>query len=685
VIEALRRLHRWAEGKLATRGARIAASVLALALVAALAWPALSAAQSLAAQRSGILEALGRCSAAERDPSAMQLLERRTVSANGRTYGGPRVVVRPLDLFDEEGAMPASVRDDLSWRLLGDQVPPWLPTALAREPALIVTVALAVLAALLAVTWLGLLLPAIEVGVPVIALGALLWSVGLVAPAQWLACCALGLLLHAFLWRGLRGLLSARRGPVAVASNTVLEGVRTLAAPGFALPAAALLPMLALARGPEDPLYQAIPGFLDWGHTAVFALAAVFVLFFGCATTAFEIRDRQVWSVVTKPVSPAGWMLGKWLGTLALGTAAIVAGTLMLGAGAAYLASQRPVDEQDAADVRNAVLVARAGTKPVYEGLPPDRLREIVDQAIENDAVLKADIANGAVDEATTRRGLAAAKQKEFLEQQRQVGPGDSREFRFPGLGDAVRRGLPVALRYKLHGGGDDEHERFTTMFQYTSGKGAGAWETREWTPGDPYSLRIDPKFVDDDGTFRMRIWNAAFDEATQQPVPNKLTVFVQPDSLEVMVTEATFGANLARAALVDIAKLAFLAALATVAGSVLSYPIAVLLSVGIFAMASLAPFLATSLDNYYVDEKSAWFVRAFHHGVLAIATGVEWALRGFASRSPSDALAQGRVIAVDALAQALAGIGFAWSVIALAIGWVAMRRKEVAVYSGQA
>jgi hypothetical protein len=101
--------------------------------------------------------------------------------------------------------------------------------------------------------------------------------------------------------------------------------------------------------------------------------------------------------------------------------------------------------------------------------------------------------------------------------------------------------------------------------------------------------------------------------------------------------------------------------------------------------MASLAPFLATSLDNYYVDEKSAWFVRAFHHGVLAIATGVEWALRGFASRSPSDALAQGRVIAVDALAQALAGIGFAWSVIALAIGWVAMRRKEVAVYSGQA
>ncbi|MFM8816614.1 MAG: hypothetical protein ACKOHI_01815, partial [Phycisphaerales bacterium] len=67
MIEALRRLHRWAEGKLATRAARIAASILSLALVAALAWPALSVSLALAVQRAGILEALGRCSAAERD------------------------------------------------------------------------------------------------------------------------------------------------------------------------------------------------------------------------------------------------------------------------------------------------------------------------------------------------------------------------------------------------------------------------------------------------------------------------------------------------------------------------------------------------------------------------------------------------------------------------------------------
>ena len=95
-----------------------------------------------------------------------------------------------------------------------------------------------------------------------------------------------------------------------MASNTALEGIRTLAAPGFALPVALLLPFLALSRERGDALYQAIPGFLDWGHTCVYTFAALFVIFFGCASTSFEIRDRQVWSVVTKPISHGGWLLG---------------------------------------------------------------------------------------------------------------------------------------------------------------------------------------------------------------------------------------------------------------------------------------------------------------------------------------------------------------------------------------
>jgi hypothetical protein len=684
LIELLRSLHRRAADRLRPAPARIAVAVLAVLAVGSLAWPAFRVAQSLSSQRAGILAALGRCSAAERDTSATQLLSSGTVSANGRLYGGARVVANPVDLFEDDGTMSDAVKQEFAWALVVDQVPDWMPAFLARSPGAVASLAVGAAAVLALVAWLGLALAVVEVGVPVAGAAALAWWAGWPRGGQWILSAAASMLLLGFMWRGAAAALRLRGGALAVGSNTVTEGVRTLAAVGLALPVALVLPMLALSRGPEDALFQAIPGFLDWGHTAVFACASVFVLFFGCMTSATEVRDRQVWSVVSKPVSAGSWMLGKWAGTLALGAVVVAGGTVLLGVGTAYLASQRPLDERDGRDVADAVLVARSGTLPQYEQLPPDRLAEIVEQVIEGDAVLKADIANGTVDGASQRRAIAAARQKEFIEQQRRVGPGDSREFTFRGLGAAVAAGMPMSLRFRMHGAGDDEHQRFTTLFQWTSGSAPGVWEPRTWTPGDAYSMRIDPASVDPDGTLRLRIWNLRYEEGGKEPVPNSITLFLQPNSLEVMVTESTFLGNLVRAALVDLAKLAFLAALATVAGALLSFPIAVLLAFGVFSMASLAPFLATALDNWAVDPKAGPVGVTLQAVVFGIGTAVEWTLGAFAAQSPSDALAQGRAIAPGSLLRSVGGIGLGWTLAIVAFGWVALRRKEMAVYSGQ-
>jgi hypothetical protein len=381
-----------------------------------------------------------------------------------------------------------------------------------------------------------------------------------------------------------------------------------------------VLPFLALSREPGEALYQAIPGFLDWGHTAVYTFAALFVIFFGCASSAFEIRDRQVWSVVTKPVSHGGWLLGKWLGTLTLGMTIVAGGFILMACGTMYLSSQKPIDERDARDVRDTVLVGRVGTKPVYQEPDQQAIREAVDQDIAADSVLKADIENGAQDEAEVRRTLAAQKRRQFLDQQRQIPPGDSREFTFAGLRDAVSVNRGIALRYKFHGGGDDEHQRFPAMIQYASGKGAGGWELREWVPSEVYTLPIDPRFVDDDGTLRLRIFSAGWDEKENKPVPGTITMFMLDDSLEVMVDDSSFAGNLLSAAFVDLCKLGFLAALAVAAGSLLSFPIAVLLAFGVFAMATLTPFLAVSIKNYYPDQKSGLLIWAFQEVVLGIA-----------------------------------------------------------------
>jgi hypothetical protein len=100
--------------------------------------------------------------------------------------------------------------------------------------------------------------------------------------------------------------------------------------------------------------------------------------------------------------------------------------------------------------------------------------------------------------------------------------------------------------------------------------------------------------------------------------------------------------------------------------------------------MATITPFLSSSLRYYYPDEKSGAIVWAFQYVVLVIASAIEFLLRGFAARSPSDSLAQGRSITWDVLGDTVLTIGLAWTGGLLLLGWLGIRRKEIAVYSGQ-
>lgn len=684
MIALLRRFHRWLQDRQASARVRVALTLLVVGAAVAVGWSVIATAMSLNAQQQGILAALAKANAKDEDPAALQLFTRNTVTANGRDYGGVRQIPRPVDLFDDDGTMSAATKRDLAWRLVADQVPAWIPAVLVRDP-LAAWLAVGGAAAVLgAIVWTGLAVAALELGTAFAALVALFVWAGWPLMAQGTVAVALSLLLFGFLWRSASGLLGGRNGVIAVARTTVLEGVRTLAAPAFVVPIAVLLPLLALSRDQGQALYLAIPGFLDWGHTVVYTCAALLVIFFGCATTSFEMRDRQVWSVLTKPMSRFGWMLGKWIGTMALALVVLGGGGLLIWAGAHFLASQRPVDEADAREVRDTVLVARVGTQPEWDFLSGERLREIVQQTIDGDAVLKADLAARRQDDATVRRELAVNAQKKHLEAQRRIMPGDAKVFTFRGLATPASARLPMSLRYKLHAGADDIHERFPVVFEYQSGTRAGQWEVREYVPIERYSLPIDPSMVDTDGTMRIRILNVGIDEQAKKFVPTQVSIYIEEDDLEVMATQATFAENMVSAMLIDTVKVAFLASLAVVAGALLSFPIAVLLAFGIFSMATLTPFLANSLRDYRVDWNSGAAIGAFQAVVRSLAVTIEFLLHGFAARSPSDALAQGRAITLAGLFDAFVSIGLAWGGGVLLLGWAAIRRKEIAVYSGQ-
>ena len=130
----VQRLHQWLHDRLATRAARVLATVVALAVLGAVGVPVLRVAFDLGAQRSAILAALAKCSAAAGDPAAVQLLQRGTVRVGDRDYGGPRMVGRAVDLFEDDGTMSEATKRELSCASSATRFPAGCPSCSCSRP-----------------------------------------------------------------------------------------------------------------------------------------------------------------------------------------------------------------------------------------------------------------------------------------------------------------------------------------------------------------------------------------------------------------------------------------------------------------------------------------------------------------------------------------------------------------------
>jgi len=677
IVELYRRLERWQD----RLGARVALSIVAVLLVVGAAWPVQSVARRLAHVEAGIVEVLAEANLATQTAEAMQLLETGTVEFEGRIYGDGRYV-GAVRLFDEAGALMASAA--MAETLAAEEIPAWCPTFLVRTPWTPVNYALLTLAWLMLAIWAGVSVPLLATAAAAAALAAPAWLLGF--PAATVAIAGIGVLGFGFVLlirlavAGLGGL--GQTG--AVAATVVREAVRQKGFAAFIVGLLVVLPIIPLWIDPETPLRYQLQTFIGRSLGITFAVAACMTLVLGCATVAFEIRDRQILQLMTKPIARTRYLLGKWLGIVVLDGALLAVCGLSIFIFIQYLQTRPAADALDAQAVRDEVLVARVGVAPQYDLLPRARLLEMVDAAIEDDPMLRDDIDQGEVDEFDARRDLFAGYQQEHLASQRSIAPGADRIYRFTGLSRARERGANLTLRYKFYAGESDEHEQLPVIFRFERD---GSWTDRKFVPAQTMVLPVPSTMIDDQGVLSVAIVNAGFNaearEGTMPFFPGPYTIAFEPEGVELLYPVSSFEANFLRAMLVTWIKLGFLAMLGVGAASVLSFPVACLTSFAIFLAAEAAPFLAYSIDTYRIWDRDG-NVQWANWVVLQMATATEWALRSFGQTRPNPALVEGRLVGWNEVARAVAVIGVGWSAAVLAVSMLVFQRKELAVYSGQ-
>ncbi|MFZ4574471.1 MAG: ABC transporter permease [Phycisphaerales bacterium] len=557
----------------------------------------------------------------------------------------------------------------------------------------VATGAAAAVALALTVIWLGLGLTYLGV---IVAGSLVIVPLSLFGSTRTVAVLAGGLvaltLAFSALLRVLNLALSAPHPILAVARNTVAEAVRMKVGLIFIVLLIFGLAALPMMLDAEQPLRYRVQSFLQYSVGGSFWMVALLVLTFATASVCFEQRDKVLWQTITKPVSHAQYLLGKWLGVTGL------AAVLMLTCGAAifmfteYLRDQRALGERSAyvaaeggglTDDRKVlemqVLTARL-TVPVSEPeVDEEQFKKNLDQRVQQEIEYHRQLDDSTSElrfqqEHDIRQKLATELRKSIGVVYRSIAPGGERIYRFEGLADAKRQNRPIILRFKINAGANMPDQLYHLTLQFPNNMpfvqtiGLSQFHTVE----------LLPTVVDENGLLELRVQNGDVFRGRSNPE----TMTFANDGLEVTYSVGGYRMNYIRVMLVLWVKLGFLAMLAICAATGLSFPVASLVAFTSFLAAEGASFLHEALQVYQTEDDKGKMM-LIPTVISKVAELVSTLFGIYADLKPVPRLVGGLWLSWQDVFGGTAVL--ALMTVILYVGAVLVfKRRELATYSGQ-
>jgi hypothetical protein len=368
-----------------------------------------------------------------------------------------------------------------------------------------------------------------------------------------------------------------------------------------------LLPVMGLTMTGDGTVKGRMQAFVSYGMSLTAFLLAMLTIFTTAYSLTSDVKDKQVYTVLTKPIRRFQFVLGKLLGIVILDAGLLALFSVIIYGITILLPTVLHADEAQMAQIRDEFFTARASVKPEA----PDISQELeqaykklkqngeVPAGVDENPVARHNYMN----ELGRRIGLrrrAAVVGEELLLEFNNVKPKDPNQNLF------VRFKYDVAVNpqdlsiYSKWVIGDVRQLRLATANLdtpiYSLERKDVIRTFRE------FSVPADA--VASDGYLAVAFLNV--------PLNNTVVIFPFTDGLELLYKADTFTANFIRAVLLIFVRLVFLASLAVFAGSFLSFPVAILLCMAVFTMANMSGFIGESFDvvGGNVSLVYTWFLQ---------------------------------------------------------------------------
>ena len=373
----------------------------------------------------------------------------------------------------------------------------------------------------------------------------------------------------------------------AVATNTIKQALRMKIAAVFIVLLIVLLPVMGLSMTGDGTLMGRLQTFVSYSLSLTNLLLCLLTIIVTIYTLTSDIQQRQIYSVITKPIRRYQLLLGKLLGVVLLNTALLALFSAIIYAITIYTPKFSVVDQADLIQVENEFFTARAALVPPEV----DVTNEVLDtyEKLKRGGQLPPDVSRSKfIDGLTKRKQLekrAAVVGQQLVWEFHNVKVLDPNETLFIRYKYDVSINPPDSQVYSRWDVGDSR--------QYPA-------EFATFLRKDPIrtfrELEFPAHLIAEDGYLAIRFLNVPL---------NDTTVMFPPDGLEVLYKADTFTTNFIRVVLLILFRLIFLASLSLLASTFLSFPVAILLSLCIYFTETFSGFCLESFDH--LGENLNW------------------------------------------------------------------------------
>ncbi len=448
----------------------------------------------------------------------------------------------------------------------------------------------------------------------------------------------------------------------AVAKTTIRQALRMKVALVFILLLLILLPLLGLTATGDGTLKGRLQTFVSYGLSLTSLLLCLLTIIASIYTITSDIEQRQIYTVVTKPIRRYQLLLGKVLGVITLDVALLALFAALIYTVTLFLPRLLGSPPGEIAQARNEFYTARTNLKPPAEDVAKEveELYSRLEKEDQLEAAFPGLSRPAIIQQLTTRQRL----------EKQAASPGQMIGWEFTNVRPADPNQY-IFIRFKYDVSSTPTNDQVQAQWRVGDMRPLPSGEqpkTRVYMIETKDSVRkfheiaVPADAVAADGYLGVAFGN--------WPINDTVVIFPLEDGLELLYKVGGFEGNFLRGCLLILCRLVFLACLGTLAASFLSFPVALLFCLVVFLTGTVSGFVLESFDLL-----SAGVGQIYMHTVRILVQ----LLPQFDRENPTNFLVQGRQMSWALLGRvALVMVGIK-ALLLLVIGLVIFSVRELA------